>query len=300
MRARGPAADSESELEEPSEDAIAKYLPLKLGSVQLFVPHACSAEDVGTGLWGAEQVHRIGILDVRLCNLDRNEDNILIRPYFDAHESDSGGGGGGGRRGAAASRQSAPLGHQRFATAVSATGLGEHGEASAGSPRASSMRAAAADGEQDGDSRTSASFVPPAPLDIALERVESYLSGSASSGVDTPDADGSATPGRRGIGSSLQWQASSPGPGRGQKGWDTEGRTADRLGLRDPRKAMLSLDRPHTGSGSDVPSASLSASEDVDAESDDSANSEMLDRLENAALSSKQGAVSFWAQYLLL
>ena len=67
---------------------MAKFLPLKLGSVQLFVPHACSAEDVGSGLWKADQVHRIGILDVRLCNLDRNEDNILIRPYFQEEEEE--------------------------------------------------------------------------------------------------------------------------------------------------------------------------------------------------------------------
>jgi hypothetical protein len=57
--------------------------PVKQASLQLYVPHACSAEDVGPSLWPADEVHKIAILDIRLGNTDRNNDNMLVRAFFD-------------------------------------------------------------------------------------------------------------------------------------------------------------------------------------------------------------------------
>lgn len=61
-------------------------VPIKRASMQLFVPHYCSAEDVSSSLWPVEQVHKIAIHDIRLCNTDRNDDNILVRAWFDAQD----------------------------------------------------------------------------------------------------------------------------------------------------------------------------------------------------------------------
>jgi hypothetical protein len=49
------------------------------GSLQRFEPRArVSAEDLGSALFGSEQVHRLGVLDIRLLNLDRHLGNILV------------------------------------------------------------------------------------------------------------------------------------------------------------------------------------------------------------------------------
>lgn len=50
----------------------------KTGSLQVYTSHNSSAEDVGYGLIPADQVHRIGVLDVRLLNTDRHAGNILL------------------------------------------------------------------------------------------------------------------------------------------------------------------------------------------------------------------------------
>jgi hypothetical protein len=60
-------------------DAIS--MPVKECSLQAFVPHACSAEDVGTSFWPVEDVQAIAMLDIRCCNADRNDDNLLIRVW---------------------------------------------------------------------------------------------------------------------------------------------------------------------------------------------------------------------------
>lgn len=51
----------------------------KLGSVQMYVHHECSAEDLGPALFTTEDVHRIAMLDLRLCNQDRHVGNILVQ-----------------------------------------------------------------------------------------------------------------------------------------------------------------------------------------------------------------------------
>ena len=56
----------------------------KLCSLQEYIRHECSSEDMGFSLYDADDVHRIAILDIRLANQDRHLGNILVcknRPY---------------------------------------------------------------------------------------------------------------------------------------------------------------------------------------------------------------------------
>lgn len=50
----------------------------KLCSLQKFIRHECSAEDLGYNFFETSDVHRIAVLDIRLCNQDRHEGNILV------------------------------------------------------------------------------------------------------------------------------------------------------------------------------------------------------------------------------
>jgi len=50
----------------------------KTGSLQQFVPHYAVMADVGSSLFSVDNVHNIGILDLRLFNLDRNGENLLV------------------------------------------------------------------------------------------------------------------------------------------------------------------------------------------------------------------------------
>lgn len=51
----------------------------KVGSFQLFAQHDCTSEDMGSGCYPEEMVHRLAVLDIRLCNTDRHAGNILVR-----------------------------------------------------------------------------------------------------------------------------------------------------------------------------------------------------------------------------
>jgi hypothetical protein len=51
---------------------------LKLGSLQKFSANIASAEEMGPTRFSAAAVHKIGILDLRLVNLDRHLGNILV------------------------------------------------------------------------------------------------------------------------------------------------------------------------------------------------------------------------------
>jgi len=51
---------------------------LTQGSLQDYVAHQSSAEDVGASVFDVDCVHRIGILDIRLLNLDRHLGNLLV------------------------------------------------------------------------------------------------------------------------------------------------------------------------------------------------------------------------------
>jgi hypothetical protein len=50
------------------------------GSMQRFVVSESSAEDMGTLKFAIPEVHKVGILDVRLFNTDRHAGNILLTP----------------------------------------------------------------------------------------------------------------------------------------------------------------------------------------------------------------------------
>ncbi|KAH6756490.1 phosphoinositide 4-kinase gamma 1 [Perilla frutescens var. hirtella] len=51
----------------------------KIASLQRFVNHDSDAGDLGPSSFSATSVHHIGILDVRLMNLDRHAGNLLVR-----------------------------------------------------------------------------------------------------------------------------------------------------------------------------------------------------------------------------
>jgi len=51
---------------------------VKVGSVQQYVPHVAVAADMGSSLFSTDNVHAIGLLDIRLLNLDRNGENMLV------------------------------------------------------------------------------------------------------------------------------------------------------------------------------------------------------------------------------
>lgn len=51
---------------------------LKVGSLQQFVPETESAADLGPALFNQDDVHRIGVLDLRIVNCDRHSGNMLF------------------------------------------------------------------------------------------------------------------------------------------------------------------------------------------------------------------------------
>lgn len=50
----------------------------KLGSLQAFAAHKCDANDFSPSVFSADNVHRIGIADIRLLNTDRHAGNLLV------------------------------------------------------------------------------------------------------------------------------------------------------------------------------------------------------------------------------
>ncbi|KAL6988103.1 hypothetical protein U1Q18_013848 [Sarracenia purpurea var. burkii] len=53
--------------------------PKKIASLQQFVEHDSDAGDLGPSSFSVSSIHRIGILDVRLMNLDRHAGNMLVK-----------------------------------------------------------------------------------------------------------------------------------------------------------------------------------------------------------------------------
>lgn len=66
------------ELEELPQPPLASS-PRRVGSFQEFREHMCTSEDLGSSLFAVDDVHRIGLLDLRLFNLDRHLGNILVQ-----------------------------------------------------------------------------------------------------------------------------------------------------------------------------------------------------------------------------
>ncbi|CAK9180835.1 unnamed protein product [Ilex paraguariensis] len=59
--------------------------PSKIATLQRFVDHDSDAGDLGPSGFSVSSVHRIGILDVRLLNLDRHSGNILVKHGQDSY-----------------------------------------------------------------------------------------------------------------------------------------------------------------------------------------------------------------------
>ena len=58
----------------------------KEGSIQLYVEHECSSEDYGPSMFSLPNIQAIALLDIRLLNLDRHENNLLVFSSF-SHSS---------------------------------------------------------------------------------------------------------------------------------------------------------------------------------------------------------------------
>lgn len=56
-----------------------KEIVSKIASLQQFIPHDFDASDHGTSSFSVTEIHRIGILDVRIFNTDRHAGNLLVR-----------------------------------------------------------------------------------------------------------------------------------------------------------------------------------------------------------------------------
>jgi len=52
---------------------------VKNGSLQRFIPNDGESSSYGSSLWSVEDVHRVGTLDIRIFNLDRNGENLLVQ-----------------------------------------------------------------------------------------------------------------------------------------------------------------------------------------------------------------------------
>jgi len=51
----------------------------KCGSLQRFVVNEGESSSYGSSVWNVEDIHRIGILDIRIFNMDRNGENMLVQ-----------------------------------------------------------------------------------------------------------------------------------------------------------------------------------------------------------------------------
>lgn len=56
---------------------LAKSRIIDFGSLQRFIPHEGSCDDHGSALFDADNIHRIGLFDLRVGNCDRHEGNVL-------------------------------------------------------------------------------------------------------------------------------------------------------------------------------------------------------------------------------
>jgi len=55
----------------------------KCGSLQRFIENEGESSSFGSSAWRVDDVHRIGTLDVRLFNMDRNGENLLVQKQSD-------------------------------------------------------------------------------------------------------------------------------------------------------------------------------------------------------------------------
>ncbi|KAL9240040.1 hypothetical protein vseg_014303 [Gypsophila vaccaria] len=64
-----------------NDSSLVKPPLYKIASLQRFVDHDSDAGDLGSSGFSVSSVHRIGILDVRLLNIDRHAGNMLVGKY---------------------------------------------------------------------------------------------------------------------------------------------------------------------------------------------------------------------------
>lgn len=62
-----------------NEKPYSEKLFTKIGSLQEFIDNDGSSEDFGPGSFPVSEVHKIGILDLHIFNVDRHAGNILVR-----------------------------------------------------------------------------------------------------------------------------------------------------------------------------------------------------------------------------
>lgn len=59
--------------------SVGKKEKVKIGSLQKFVKHNDVSSNFGYSAFDVDEVHRIAILDLRILNCDRNDENMLVR-----------------------------------------------------------------------------------------------------------------------------------------------------------------------------------------------------------------------------
>ncbi|CAL8468513.1 g8053 [Coccomyxa elongata] len=75
---------------QPSSSVPSDLTCAKLASLQEYVCHDCDTSEMGASRFAARDVHRIGILDIRIWNTDRHAGNILVRRPRDSSANLSG------------------------------------------------------------------------------------------------------------------------------------------------------------------------------------------------------------------
>ncbi|PUZ57296.1 hypothetical protein GQ55_5G418900 [Panicum hallii var. hallii] len=62
-------------------------MPATMASIQRFVAHEYDAGELGPSRFSVASVHRVGILDIRLLNIDRHAGNILVKNPPSSHSA---------------------------------------------------------------------------------------------------------------------------------------------------------------------------------------------------------------------
>jgi hypothetical protein len=76
----------------PLSEAPELIFTTKVGSLQKYINYEAQSWDMGSTVYPAREVHRIGLLDIRLLNLDRHGGNMLVvqgESSFPEHWTDS-------------------------------------------------------------------------------------------------------------------------------------------------------------------------------------------------------------------
>lgn len=71
--------DDKSESSNSIVRSLPNLLSKKYGSLQVFIKDAPVAAEYGSNLFYNDCVHKIGLLDLRILNCDRNDENILVK-----------------------------------------------------------------------------------------------------------------------------------------------------------------------------------------------------------------------------